>query len=231
MDETPDCAQVGPLLAELATGAVAGYERAQGLRHVAGCADCRRELAELSRVADDLLLLAPVREPPAGFESAVMRRLELAGAAPRRGVRPWRPSVRLLAAAAAVVLAVSAGVAWESWRTAPDRRLAGQYRHVLAQPGVAGPRSAPVLTADGGVVGHVYLYPGSPPWVMVSITDAPQSGDYTMDVVTADGVRYRAGVCRVAGGTGTIGYALPVPIARIAAIELIRPGQRLTVNP
>jgi hypothetical protein len=77
----------------------------------------------------------------------------------------------------------------------------------------------------------MYLYPGSPPWVMVALTDAPEPGNYAMDVVTAAGVRYPAGVCPVTGHTGTIGYPLPVPIAGIAAIELTRPGLRLTVYP
>lgn len=229
MDETPDCARVGPLLAELATGAATGYERAEALRHVAGCPACRGELAELSRVADDVLLLAPLREPPAGFESAVMRRLP--GLARTRRPRAVRPlAVRLVAAAAALVVAVGAGVAVESWRTEPERRLADEYRQVLARP-ASGPRSVAVTTDSGAPVGSVYLYQGSPAWVMVAITAAPEPGDYTMDVVTVGGVRYRAGVCPVTGRTGTIGYSLPVPIASIASIELNRPGVRLTVHP
>src|SRR5690348_15830571 len=161
MDETPDCARVGPLLAELATGAATGYERAEALRHVARCPACRGELADLSRVADDVLLLAPLREPPAGFESAVMRRLPgLARTRRPRAVRPRavRPlAVRLVAAAAALVVAAGAGGAVESWRTEPERRLADEYRQVLARP-AAGPRSAAVTTDNGATVGNVYLY-------------------------------------------------------------------------
>jgi hypothetical protein len=229
MDETPDgCARVGALLAELATGAITGYERADALRHVAGCLSCRRELAGLSRVADDLLLLAPLREPPAGFETAVMRRLDPPAAKSRpwrQRQRPWRTGLRLAAAAAALLVAVSAGAvmgaAMQSWRTAPQRP---------APPAVAGARAGTVTTERGAVVGHVYLYPGAPPWVMVSITGAPESGDYAMTVVTGDGRSYQAGVCPVSGGTGTTGYPLPVALARIAAIELSRPGVRLTVH-
>jgi len=235
MDETPECARVRPLLAELATGAATGHERALSLRHVAACSACRAELAELSRVADSLLLLAPLREPPAGFESAVLRRLEPGVAAPARRLRFGTAArsrvVRSVAAAAVLLVAVSGGVAVESWRTATDRRLADEYRHQLAQPGGVGPRSAAVTTDSGEVVGKVYLYPGSPAWVMVAITAAPEPGNYTMDVVTVDGVRYPAGVCPVTGSTGTIGYSLPVPIEHIAAIELTRPGVRLTVHP
>jgi hypothetical protein len=242
MDETPDCARVSPLLAELATGAATGYERAEALRHVARCPACRGELAELSRVADDVLLLAPLREPPAGFESAVMRRLHPTTGRRRRvrlpgaarslpGAARTRPlAVRLVAVAAALILAVVAGAATESWRTEPDRRLADEYRQVLARP-ATGPKSAAVTTDSGDVVGNVYLYPGSPAWVMVAITNAPEAGNYTMDVVTVDGVRYQAGVCPVSGRTGTVGYSLPVSIASIGAIELTRPDVRLTVRP
>jgi hypothetical protein len=232
MDETPDCARVVPLLAELATGAATGHERALALRHAAGCPSCRAELADLSRVADDLLLLAPLREPPAGFESAVMRRLDPAAAGPGVVRRRSRPvALRLVAAAAALVLAVGAGAAAESWRTAPDRRLADEYRRALAEPAGQGPRSAALTTDSGAVVGTVYLYPGTPAWVMVTITNAPEPGDYAMDVVTVDGVRYPAGVCPVTGRTGTIGYSLPVPVTSIATIELSRPGLRMTVHP
>lgn len=232
MDEMPDCARVVPLLAELATGAATGHERALALRHAAGCPSCRAELADLSRVADDVLLLAPLREPPAGFETAVMRRLDPPGAPARAVTRPRRRrALRLVAAAAALVLAVGAGAAAESWRTVPDRRLADQYRRALAEPPVQGPRSAALTSDSGAVVGAVYLYPGTPAWVMVTITNAPEPGDYAMDVVTVDGVRYSAGVCPVTGRTGTIGYSLPVPVTSIATIELSRPGLRMTVHP
>src|SRR5262247_1639424 len=75
MNETPECAQVRPLLAEVATGAATGYDLALVLGHVAGCPACRQELTELTRVADGLLLLTPEREPPTGFETAVVQRI------------------------------------------------------------------------------------------------------------------------------------------------------------
>jgi hypothetical protein len=88
-----------------------------------------------------------------------------------------------------------------------------------------------VTTATGTVVGHVFLYQGAPPWVMVALTAAPEPGDYTMVVVTRDGYQYPAGVCAVTGRTGTTGYPLPVPVAQIASIELTRPGIQLLVHP
>ncbi|GAB3410662.1 anti-sigma factor family protein [Flindersiella endophytica] len=87
MTDPRDCEQVRLVLAELATGAAAGDERAAALQHVAGCEACRQELAQLARAADELLLLAPEREPPAGFESRVLARLQQQPA-PRPGTTP-----------------------------------------------------------------------------------------------------------------------------------------------
>src|SRR5215468_6978390 len=75
MDETFGCAHVRPLLAELATGAATGIDRDRGLRHVETCVACQQELAELALTADQLLFTVPEREPPAGFEAAVMNRI------------------------------------------------------------------------------------------------------------------------------------------------------------
>ena len=66
---------------------------------------------------------------------------------------------------------------------------------------------------------------------MVAITAAPESGRYTMFVLSTNGNRYPAGVCVVTDRAGTAGYPLPVPVAEIAAIELSRPGVMLTVHP
>jgi hypothetical protein len=79
-------------------------------------------------------------------------------------------------------------------------------------------------------VGHVYLFPGTPAWILVAITAAPQPGGYTMSVVTTAGVRYNAGVCQVTGQVGTAGYPLPVAVNQVALIEMTRPGIRLDVH-
>jgi Putative zinc-finger len=61
------CEQVKELAPELALGIAEGEERAAALRHLSGCARCRQLVSELSAVGDELLLLAPAREPPPGF--------------------------------------------------------------------------------------------------------------------------------------------------------------------
>src|SRR6059058_3689151 len=87
------CAGIRALLPELALGIADGEERARALEHLGGCAECRRELDELSAIADELVALAPEREPPAGFEGRVIERLRVR-AAPARAARPQASELR-----------------------------------------------------------------------------------------------------------------------------------------
>src|SRR5919197_6059366 len=86
------CRDIRELLPELALGIADGEARAEALQHLAGCPDCRRELEELSATADDLMALAPEREPPPGFEARVLDRLRVreAPTRPRHLFRRFR---------------------------------------------------------------------------------------------------------------------------------------------
>jgi Putative zinc-finger len=70
------CDQVRDLAPELALGIAEGQERVAALSHLTGCPGCRQLVSDLSSVGDGLLLLAPSREPPRGFESGVLARLD-----------------------------------------------------------------------------------------------------------------------------------------------------------
>ncbi|HJS93801.1 MAG TPA: hypothetical protein VJ741_06025, partial [Solirubrobacteraceae bacterium] len=85
-----DCAMTREAMAELALGIADGEQRALALEHAAGCSDCRRELQQLSSLADDLIALAPHREPPAGFESRVLDRIGVRHTKRRRAPRRLR---------------------------------------------------------------------------------------------------------------------------------------------
>src|SRR5512132_697606 len=124
MAEGPGCAEARELFPELAAGVAAGDERARTLAHLSRCPECRRELAATAEVVDELLLLAPEHEPPAGFESSVLARL-------------------VPAASIVVAAALAAGATW--WRTADDR----EYRHTLAVAHGSGLSAAPLLFAGG----------------------------------------------------------------------------------
>jgi Putative zinc-finger len=222
MAERDGCAQVADLLAEVATGAATGPDRARVLRHLAGCADCRLELEELARTADDLLPLVPEREPPAGFEAAVLARLtppaRVVALRPRR--RVWRLAVQ--AAAVVVAAALAAGLVW--WRTSPDRRLAADYRETLAVGDGSYLRAAPVTAGSGAVVGHLYAYQGHPSWIYVTVTNAPEPGTYAVRLTAEDGRQWELGDCVVQRRYCGAGATISIPVDTISAVRLDQPS-------
>lgn len=214
MDDTNDCRDVRPLLPELAAGAAAGDDRSRALDHVAGCAVCREELAELTKTADAVLLLAPSTEPPVGFESRVLARL-----GGRDGTRIRRRRATL-ALAAALLTAVLSGAIFEQWRSVDDRRLADQYRETLAVANGRYFKAAPITSADAQPAGTVFLYQGNPSWVLITITAAPADGPYGVLVIDTSGGAHLIGTCQVTGHTVTAGYQLPLPVAQIRQVRL-----------
>jgi hypothetical protein len=213
--EELQCAEARELFPELAAGVAAGDERARALGHLSGCPECRRELAGTAEVVDELLLLAPGHEPPAGFESAVLARL--LPAAPRRR-RRWR---RLLAAAAIVgVAALAAGAVW--WQTADDRQLASDYRHTLAVAHGSGLSAAPLQLAGGAETGTVFAYQGSPSWVYVTFRSAPAKGRYDVRLLTRDGRRLALRPFTATPRGAAWGSTVEVPVQEIRKLEFIR---------
>jgi predicted anti-sigma-YlaC factor YlaD len=113
----PRCEELRELAPELALGIVEGEERGRALEHLVDCPECRRRVDDLAEVADQLLLLAPHREPPVGFESEVLRRV-LPAPKPRR-----RRRLQLVFAPAAAALAAAAitlGLVWNDWQAGRD---------------------------------------------------------------------------------------------------------------
>lgn len=212
---TDECVELADLLAEVATGAASGPDRARVLRHLNDCDECRQELEELSRVADEVLMIAPEHEPPAAFESSVLDRMTVS-APPSPTTRRWfaRPALQL--AAAALFAVAGAGIVWQA--TTDDRELAAGYRETLDVADGQYFAAAPV-TGDGGVeVGHVFLYDGDPSWVFAVLGPAAAPGDYDVVVRAGDGVSTIA-TC-VVETTGCGGGA--TTDARISAIEDVR---------
>jgi hypothetical protein len=214
MPESPRCQEVRELIPELAMGVASGEARARALAHLAGCAECRRELEDASSTVDELLLLGPEAEPPAGFDTQVLAALD--HRAPRRRLR-----VGLLAAAAAVLAgALGAGVSW--WQTADDRTVAGQYRDVLAIADGSYLRAADV-TVDRTTAGNVFAYEGQPSWLFVTVENA-RSGTYDVRVVTTDGRTRWIGSCTVRDGAGSWGTTIDVPVRTIDRVEMYEKG-------
>jgi Putative zinc-finger len=211
-----ECAEARELFPELAAGVAAGDERARALGHLSGCAACRRELAATAEVVDELLLLVPEHQPPAGFESSVLARLTPA-ASPRHG-RLW--SGLLWAASIVGVAILAAGAVW--WQTADDRELAGDYRHTLTIAHGHGLSAAPLLLAGGAETGTVFAYDGSPSWIYITFRSAPPQGRYDVRLQTRDGRRLALRPFTAKPGGTAWGSTIQVPIEQIQKLEFMR---------
>lgn len=174
----PRCEHTREIAAELALGIVEGEERGRALQHLADCPDCRAEVERFSDVADELLLLAPQREAPVGFESRVLGEL-LPAPQPkrRRRLRLVLAPAAAAVAAAAVVLAI----------VAPDLRLASHYQHTLDQANGKEFESYALRGPGDTHVGTVFSYEGSPSWVHIDIDAGHRAGLTGAELVTDDG--------------------------------------------
>jgi hypothetical protein len=214
------CEHTRHIAAELALGIADGADRARAIEHIADCAECRRELEELSMVADELLTLAPAHEPPPGFESRVLSRLRPA----RR--RRWRP-LRVLAPAAAAALASGILVG----ATRDDVRLAEHYRATLAEAHGSYFEVAR-LRAPGGVpAGVAYAYRGAPSWIFVYV-DAAHRRTYEVELAMVSGARVPLPTLRIDPKTGSAGATLTIDVHDVAAVRLLghEPGDVLEAH-
>jgi len=219
-----DCEQTRELAAELALGITDGEERAQALRHLADCADCRRSVEAYSAVTDELLTLAPVQQPPPGFESRVLARLA-PSAQPSRRRRFGRVLVPLAAAAAAA--AVAAGVIFGA--TSDDRRLATQYRATLAAAHGSYFTAARLRDPGGVPGGLVYGYRGTTSWIYVDLYAQDRAARYTVELVLTTGRHVPLPALRLDPATASGGQAIPVDLRNVATVRVIgdQPGDVL----
>jgi Putative zinc-finger len=219
MNADMGCDQVRELAPELALGIAEGEERAAALRHLSGCAGCRQLVSELSSVGDELLLLAPAKEPPPGFESRVLGRLDQPPR--RRRLQLLAPRWRWVAVAAAVVLAAALGGGSVLLATAADRRLADGYQAVLRQ-GQGSFFAAAPLQGSQGRVGTVFGYQGQPSWAMVTLRPPiPAEHRFQVQVLTRDGKYLDAGAAVLGGANGVWGGQLPVDLSAVHEFRLI----------
>lgn len=218
MPESGRCREVRELIPELAMGVASGEVRARGLRHLAECADCRRELEDVAGTVDALLLLAPEHEPSTGFDARVLAALE-----PPLVRHRFRTGL-LVAAAVVLVTSLAAGATW--WRGADDREVADQYRGVLSVAD-GSYLSAAELTSDpaagGGRYGDVFAYEGRPSWLFMTVEDAPP-GTYHVRVVGTDGRSRWIGTCAVRDGSGSWGTSVDLPIRSLDRVEMYGAG-------
>jgi putative zinc finger protein len=209
------CEEIRELAPELALGIVEGEERGRALEHLAECPDCRRRVEELSEVADELLLLAPHREVPVGFESRALEPLRPpAVAKPRRRLRLVLAPVAAAAAAVAVTLAIVSG----------DLRDASHYRQTLDTAHGKEFESYSLRAAGGAAAGTVFSYRGSPSWVFLTVDPAHRAGVSSGELVMDDGRQVPLDPFTVNASTGSWGGAIPVDPKHVSVLRLSGPG-------
>jgi hypothetical protein len=217
------CDDVCELAPEIALGTIDGEERAEALRHLATCADCRRLVDELSEVADELLMVAPVQEPPAGFESRVLDALGLQRRRPRtlagRALRRLGPPV-----AAAAVSAVALVAVYHD-----DRVTAERYRDTLAQADGQYFQAEPLRDETGAEAGVVFGYQGAPSWVLVTVDASHRDRVASGELVTRDRRTVPLPAFELDRRDGSWGGAIPVNLYDVRSIRLLgeRPGEVL----
>lgn len=221
------CEDIRDLAPELALGLTDGEERAETLRHLATCGECRRAVEQLTHVADEMLMLAPVQEPAAGFESRVVEAMGLERPARRRLPRWLTPSwlaPRLgpALAAAAITAAVVIGIYND------DRQTADRYRATLDEAGGKFFQADRLADETGRRSGVVFGYEGSPSWVFVTVDPAERGAVKTAVLVTSDGRSIPVRGFEL-DRSGTWGGTIPVDLYQVASVRLLgeRPGEIL----
>jgi putative zinc finger protein len=220
------CEELKDLAPEIALGTIEGEERAEALRHLATCGECRRVVDQLTTVADELLMLAPVQEPPAGFESRVIDALGFQRQAPRR--RVGRRLFTWLApplAAAALTAAALVGVYHD------DHITADRYRSTLEQANGQEFQAAPLRDATGAEAGVAFGYQGDPSWMVVTVDPDHRDRVASAELITRDRRTVSLPDFELRAD-GSWGGAVPVDVYDVESIRLLgdRPGEVLQAS-
>jgi hypothetical protein len=220
------CEETRDLAAEIALGIADGGERAEALRHLSTCEDCRRAVAQLSQVADELLVVAPVEEPPAGFETRVVEAMGLQKRPRRRPSLRWlMPRIGPALAAAAVTAAVFVSVYHD------DRQTAAEYRGILDQAGGQYFQAGKLKDETGTPGGVAFGYEGTPSWLLVTVNPTHRDDVKTAQLVTSGGRTIPLRSFRL-DRRGSWGGAIPVKLYKVRSIRLLgeRPGEILQAS-
>jgi anti-sigma factor RsiW len=211
----PRCQEIREMAPELALGIVEGEERGRALEHLADCPDCRKRVEELTEVADELLLLAPRREAPVGFESEVLRRV-LPAPKPRR-----RRRLRLVfAPAAAALAAVGITLAIVSG----DLRDASHYHQALQKANGKEFEAYSLYGGGGSFAGTVFSYEGAPNWLLVTVDPAHRADLRSAQLVMDDGRQVPLNWFHL-DLSGSSGGGIPVDPHHVSVLRLL-PGAR-----
>src|SRR3954451_2442110 len=208
------CEEVRALAPELALGIVEGEERGRALEHLADCPDCRRRVEELAEVADELLLLAPHREVPVGFESGVLG--QVLPAPPPRRRRRRLALVLAPAASALAAVAITLGI------VSGDLRDASHYQQTLQKANGQEFEAYSLYGGGGSFAGTVFSYQGAPNWLVITVDPAHRADLATAKLVLDDGSQMPLSWFHL-DASGSSGGGLPVDPQRVAVLRIL-PG-------
>src|SRR5919106_3989633 len=196
---TDNHSETRELAAELALDVAAGEERGRALAHLEACRECRALVGGLADAKDEILLLAPEREPSAGFESRTLARLARLARPVVRAPR-WR---RILSLSVAASIAAAAGVGTVWLATRSDRQAAALLTTALQRADGKYLGIEVLRRPDGTRIGHMAVYLGRPSWIFAVVDEDGPVGTFDVEVVDATGARHPAGVLTIdAGGRG-----------------------------
>ena len=201
------CQRVDEDLASFALGTLAGRERARVLEHLKGCVRCAVEVESLSRAGDALLALAPESEPPVGFELRLMERLR----EETRSLNKPRGRRRAVLAVAAVLIAAlgfGAEALVHAATTSPTPS--------------ANPRPLSArLTANGRVLGEVFLTNGSPSWLSMTVDGGSVGGRVRCQIVLTSGAVQTVGTYLLTTGYGAWSMRVDAPANQVRTARLV----------
>ncbi|HYA45805.1 MAG TPA: hypothetical protein VED59_09360 [Acidimicrobiales bacterium] len=217
----PGCALVEDDLVELALGTLSGKQRVAALAHVDNCPRCSAEVEELSTAADELLHLAPLAEPPLGFESHVFERLglhpkpshRLTRLAGRLKGRP-RLVVALAALAVVVVLGIGTLVGYGTANRGPQVATQGELEVGHFHAGTR-------------TVGEVIIYNGNPTWLFMYVDDAAWHGELRCQVVLDHGPTLTLGTFWPSQGKGAWAASVKEPAGRLREARVVDAADHL----
>jgi hypothetical protein len=243
------CEEFREVAPDLALGLLTGADRAAALAHAATCAECRRYLAGMVQVADELLLLAPSVEPAIGFESRVMTRLAASGAFSAGAATEGRPAspapaalsqtipiglgkrrrwLRPMTVAAAILVVLAAVTGLAMGRHQGRTAALGSEAHAANQLAA---RTA-VVWSDGGKSScQLVAFPpsgGQPARLVIHLNEPSDVADtyQVYAVPTNNGPEVLIGTVTVTDAEGTLTAVIPTSAGRVDAVRVVDASQR-----
>jgi hypothetical protein len=214
MADYPHCDALRDSLVEVSLGIASGEERARVLAHVADCQSCQRLLAQLTDANDDLLRLAPVHEPPPGFELRVLSAI----GATRRARRRWGGRLALTLAAVLAAAGLAAGGVLVATRD--ERQLGQQLSAVLDRAQGSYIAVTELRDARQRKLGVVFHYGGHPSWVFATLDRPLPAGRYRATLVKRGGAPSLLGTFALGVDDRSLGSTVQIDPLQVSQLRL-----------